>query len=337
LLQLAGRPLAALGRQRLGYGQSPGGPDLRRAIASCYSSVGPDEVVVLGTPVEGIYLAARTLLEPGDEVVVLTPAYDALINLFEHVAGRDRVRQWRVRATADGWTLDLDELQALLTPATRLLVVNFPHNPTGFLPAPGWQQAVAELVQDRGLSMFADEMYFGLIHSGTPPVPSIADTGAGAIVLSGLSKTHGLPGLRCGWLIVRDPDLRERLLNWKYYTSICAPVLSEYLAEAALEVGDVLRRRSIARIERNLALAEAFFARWPRLFEWRRPLAGSTALVGFDVPSVAALSERLARDEGLLIQSGAMLGSDDRHMRIGLGRKGFAEALARFEDWLNRQ
>ena len=337
LLRLAGRPLEALGRQRLGYGESQGGRDLRRAIASCYGSVDPDQVVVLGTPVEGIYLLARTLLQPGDEVVVLTPAYDALINLFEHVAGRDRVRQWRFRASSDGWTLDLDELRGLLTPATRLLVVNFPHNPTGFLPPPEWQQALADLVQDRGLSLFADEMYFGLVHSGTAPVPSMADTTAAAIVLSGLSKTHGLPGLRCGWLILRDPDLRERLMNWKYYTSICAPVLTEYLAEAALEVGDVLRRRSIERIERNLAVARGFFARWPQRFEWRRPLAGSTALVGVDVPSVAALSERLAREEGLLIQSGAMLGSDDRHMRIGLGREDFAAALERFEDWLNRQ
>ena len=197
--------------------------------------------------------------------------------------------------------------------------------------------SLADLVQDRGLSLFADEMYFGLVHSGTPPIPSMADASAGAIVLSGLSKTHGLPGLRCGWLILRDPDLRERLMNWKYYTSICAPVLTEYLAEAALEVGGVLRRRSIERIERNLAVAQGFFARWPQRFEWRRPLAGSTALVGVDVPSVAALSERLAREEGLLIQSGAMLGSDDRHMRIGLGREDFAAALERFEDWLNRQ
>ena len=103
LLRLAGRPLEALGRQRLGYGESQGGPELRRAIAACYRSVDPDEVVVLGTPVEGIYLLARALLEPGDEVVVLTPAYDALINLFEHVAGRDRVHQWRIRPSAGGW------------------------------------------------------------------------------------------------------------------------------------------------------------------------------------------------------------------------------------------
>ena len=337
LLSLAGVPMDQLGGQRLSYGESQGGTELREAIAAGYRTVQPDDVVLLGTPVEGIYLLVRALVEPGDEVVVLTPAYDALVNLFEHVAGKDRVHRWRVRPSGGNWTLDLDELRALLTPATRLLVVNFPHNPTGFLPTAEWQRQLVELARERGVALFADEMYFGLEHSGTPAIPSMADAHADSVVLSGLSKTYGLPGLRCGWLVVRDPGLRDHLMNWKYYTSICAPVLSEFLARVALGVRDTLRRRSIERIERNLAVADAFFARWEDSFEWRRPLAGSTALVGFDVPSVSELSHRLAREEGLLIQSAAMLGGDDRHMRIGLGRDAFATALDRFEDWLRRQ
>ena len=336
LLQLSGDSLEALGRERLVYTRSEGSPELREAIAASYSRVRPDDVVVLGTPVEGIYLAARTLLEPGDEVIVLNPAYDALINLFEHVAGADHVRKWEFRADRSRWSLDLDDLRALLTPATKLLVVNFPHNPTGFLPTAEWQQSLAQLAQDHGLWLFCDEMYFGLTHSGTPAIPSMADVCDRAMVLSGLSKTHGLPGLRCGWLIVPDRAVRHELMNWKFYTSICPPVPTEYLARAALRVGDELRRRNVARIERNLGFAEAFFARWPTLFEWRRPLAGSTALVGFDVPSVAQLAERLASEEGLLIQSAAMLGGNDQQMRIGLGREAFPAALERFERWLVR-
>jgi hypothetical protein len=98
-----------------------------------------------------------------------------------------------------------------------------------------------------------------------------------------------------------------------------------------------IRLRNIARIEGNLETAEAFFARWPQRFDWRRPLAGSTALVGFDVPSVSELSQRLAAEQGVLIQSAAMLGGSDQQMRIGLGRDGFAAALARFETWLRRE
>ena len=157
------------------------------------------------------------------------------------------------------------------------------------------------------------------------------------MVLSGLSKTHGLPGLRCGWLVVQDEALRKNLLNWKFYTSICPPGPSEYLATAALGIHDILCQRSIDRIEHNLSLADAFFDRWPGLFKWRRPRAGSTALVGFDVPSVSALATELAERHGILIQSALTLGGDDRHMRIGLGRDGFGEALERFESWLGGQ
>ena len=336
LLTLSGDSLENLGHQRLVYSESQGQAELRAAIAATYRDVSPESVVVLGTPVEGIYLAARSLLEPGDEVVVLTPAYDALVNLFEHVAGAEHVKRWSFRADGSRWSLEIDDLRDLLTPATRLLVVNFPHNPTGFLPSPEWQQELADLVDEHGLCLFCDEMYFGLVHSGTTPTPSMADISERAVVLSGLSKTHGLPGLRCGWLVIAEDSVRSSVMNWKFYTSICPPVATEYLARAALRAADTLKQRNIARIEKNMKTAEAFFRRWPRLFEWRRPLAGSTALVGFDVPSVSALSRQLATEEGVLIQSAAMLGSDDHHMRIGLGREGFDAALDRFESWLER-
>ena len=336
LLALSGDSLEQLGDERLVYTESRGSKELRRAIASMHATVKADDVMILGTPVEGIYLAARALLNPGDEVIVLTPAYDALTAMFEHVAGEARVKRWAFQASPGSWQLDMDDLRCLITPRTRLLVVNFPHNPTGYLPSPEFLEELAALAEERGILLFCDEMYFGLVQPGATPVPSIADISNGAIVLSGLSKTYGLPGLRCGWLIVKDKELYANLMNWKFYTSICPPGPTEYLASAALRAWEVLRDRNIARIAGNLERADAFFARWPGLFNWRRPLAGSTALVGFNVPSVSALSEQLAKNEGILIQSARMLGGDDQHMRIGLGRDSFGEALGKFEDWLNR-
>jgi aspartate/methionine/tyrosine aminotransferase len=336
LLTLAGGSLEAFGEQRLVYSETQGDPRLRTAIAASYQSIEPDQVVVLGTPVEGIYLAARTLLEAGDEVIVLAPAYDALVNTFEHVTGSGQVKKWQFNGARDQWHLDLDELRDLISPKTRLLVVNFPHNPTGYLPSPKWQQELARIVEEHDLWLFSDEMYAGLVHDGTPPIPSAADVTGKSLVLSGLSKTHGLPGLRCGWLIIRDAQVRQELMNWKFYTSICAPVPSEYLAIKALSIQDQLRDRSLQQIRHNLELADAFFARWPGLFSWRRPLAGSTALVGYDVPSVHAVAKVLAEQEGILILPTDTMGGDDRHMRIGLGRAAFGEALARFEDWLER-
>jgi aspartate/methionine/tyrosine aminotransferase len=336
LLTLAGGSLEEFGQQRLVYSETQGDPQLRAAIAATYLSIEPDQVVVLGTPVEGIYLAARTLLEAGDEVIALAPAYDALVNMFEHVTGPGRVKKWSFKATPDQWELDLEDLRGLISPRTRLLVVNFPHNPTGYLPSPRWQQELAGIVEEHGLWLFSDEMYAGLVHAGTPTIPSAADVVDQSVVLSGLSKTHGLPGLRCGWLVIRDEQIRRELLNWKFYTSICAPVPSEYLAIKALGIRDQLRDRSLGQIRHNLELADAFFARWPELFHWRKPLAGSTALVGYDVPSVHETAHLLAEQEGILILPTGTMGGDDHHMRIGLGRAAFGEALSRFEHWLKR-
>ncbi|MEM7115820.1 MAG: pyridoxal phosphate-dependent aminotransferase [Chloroflexota bacterium] len=335
LLDMADMSLAQFGRLTLGYTESQGNPHLRESLAEAYASATADDILVLGTPVEGIYLAARALLEPSDEVIVLTPAYDALINLFEHVVDDGNVKKWAFQSTPTGWLLDFAELEQLITPKTKLLVVNFPHNPTGFLPTIDQVQQLAALAEKHDFWLFYDEMYFGLVHSGTPTIPSAADVTKRAIVLSGLSKTYGLPGLRTGWLVIRDKALYDHFANWKFYTSICPPAPSEFLAVAGWRVRDQLRDRSIAQIEANLELAEAFFARWPELFDWKRPLSGSTALIKLHVPSVTALAAQLAAEAGVLIHPATTLGmTDDQHMRMGFGRKAFGEALERFEAYL---
>ena len=336
LLDMAGISLEQFGRLALGYTESQGHPQLREMIAETYACARTDDVVMLATPVEGIYLVARAALNPGDEVIDLTPAYDALVNMFEHVVGADRVRKWAFTPTLSGWELNYDILHNLITPRTKMLVVNFPHNPTGYLPARDQLNELTSIVEQNDLMLFCDEMYFGLVHSGTAAIPSVADLTPRAIVLSGLSKTYGLPGLRTGWLVVRDLELRQNILNWKFYTSICPPAPSEFLAMAAWRVRDQLRDKSIALIERNLKVADSFFHRWPDLFTWRRPMAGSTALIGMNVPSVMAYATQLAKEAGVLIQPAVTMGADDQHLRMGFGRSAFGEALEKFEAYLNK-
>ncbi|PKO12216.1 MAG: aspartate aminotransferase [Chloroflexi bacterium HGW-Chloroflexi-10] len=337
LLSMAGVSMEEFGRLSLGYTETLGNPRFREMIAQSYAHVKPEDVVMLATPVEGIYLIARAALEPGDEVIVLSPAYDALINTFEHVVGAGNVRKWAFTPGDGQWDLDFTQLRALISARTRMLVVNFPHNPTGYLPTQAQLQELAQVVEAYDLILFCDEMYFGLLHSGTPAISSAVDVTPRAVVLSGLSKTYGLPGLRTGWLVVQDKALRDTIINWKFYTSICPPAPSEFLGMAAWQVREELRKRSVAQIENNLQLAEAFFARHTGLFTWRRPMAGSTALVGMDVPSVTVYAAELAAQAGVLIQPARTLGiDDDRHFRMGLGRKGFAAALEKFEAWLNK-
>jgi len=334
LLRLAGLDAADLLEQRLSYTESRGDPALRAAIAGLYETVRPEEVVMLGAPEEGIYLTLRTLLEPGDHVVALTPAYDSLLNLAEHVSGN--VTRWPVRPAPGGWTLDLAELEQLARSDTRLIIVNFPHNPTGYLPAAETFAALLDVARANGAWLLCDEMYRGLEQYPADRLPSAADGYERAIVLSGLSKTHGLPGLRAGWLIVRDAAVRAALINWKHYTTICPPAPTELLAAAALRAHAPLVERSRGIITANLQLAESFFARHAARFEWRRPRAGSVALVGLrGVVSATAYCHALAREAGVLLLPGPYLGAGDDCVRFGFGRLGFGEALTRYEEYLD--
>ncbi len=331
LLELAGMTPDALGGLRLSYTESQGHPALREAIAAEYASVSPDEVVVLGSPVEGIYLTMRTLLESDDQAVVLAPAYDALLNVTEHVC--DRVRRWPLRPEEGRWTLDWAALEAAVTGKTRLLVVNFPHNPTGFLPTAAEFDSMVDFARQRDLWLFCDEMYRGL-ELDDDPLPSAADRYERSVVLAGLSKAHGLPGLRAGWLVVKDPATREALVNWKHYTTICPPGPTEQLALAGLKAGPKLVARNRGIIRDNLALAEPFFARQRDQFAWRPPQAGSVALAEIDVPSATEYCHRLAQQAGLMLLPAAFMGAEDRFVRFGFGRRSFPEALRAYASWL---
>ena len=333
LLQIAGVPPEELAALTLGYTESQGNPELRAAVASNYQSVLAEQIVILTSPVEGIYLTMQAMLEPEDEAIVLAPAYDALINVTEQVSRH--VHRWKLLPTTNGWELDLERLIVLISPKTKLIVVNFPHNPTGFLPSLDQFEALIDIARRNGSWLLCDEMYRGLEYGETPQLPSAADLYERSLVLSGLSKTHGLPGLRAGWLIVPDNSARQAVIDWKHYTTICPAAPTEFLALTALASGKKLVEQSISIIEENLHTAEKFFARWDDFFAWRPPQAGSVALVGMNTISATSYCHELAQSAGVLLLPGAFMGSDDRHVRFGFGRRSFPSALQHYEAYLN--
>ncbi len=334
LLDMGGYSAADLGKLKLGYTESQGSPSLRTEIAKNYGTVNPDDVIVLASPEEGIYLAMRALLDKGDHVVVATPAYDSLLNLAQHVSGN--INRWEVRAEESGWVFDVDDLAALVTAQTKLIVINFPHNPTGFLPDPDQLNAIVEIARSNGAWVFCDEMYRGLELNGFDTLPSMVTVAEQSLVLAGLSKVHGLPGLRSGWLVVRDKDLRAEILNWKFYTSICPPAPSEFLAQVALQAQEHILKRNRNLVERNVATANDFFQRWPSMFTWYAPQAGSIALVGLHQPSADVFCHQLAQEAGVLLLPSTCLGYGDQHVRMGFGRTNFDEALRQFENYLHQ-
>ncbi|MGL4743678.1 MAG: aminotransferase class I/II-fold pyridoxal phosphate-dependent enzyme, partial [Dermatophilaceae bacterium] len=226
-----------------------------------------------------------------------------------------------------GWALDLDELDRLLRPTTRLVAVNFPNNPTGAVPdLRTWQELVARCGA-RGIRLFSDEVYRGLELDPRHRLPQAADLSPTAVSLGGMSKSYGLPGLRVGWLACRDRALLERLEPRKHYTTVSNSAPGELLATTALTARDAIWRRNRAVIDDNVRAFDRFFAGRTDQIEWARPTGGCVAFPRLTTgESVERFCRRAIQDVGVLLIPASVYASDvgdvprDR-FRIGVGRR----------------
>jgi aspartate/methionine/tyrosine aminotransferase len=319
-------------RLKLGYTESQGHPRLREAVAGLYAQV-PPENVLIAAPEELIFIAMQTLLEAGDQVIAIWPAYQSL-----HELGRSKdcqVTRWEVRLGGAGWTLDLDELKRNINAHTRMIIINFPHNPTGFLPKVADLQAIIELARDHGLYLFSDEMYRLLEQDPARRLPAVCDLYEKGISLSGLSKTFSLPGLRIGWLATQQKDLLERWITYHDYTTICNSAPSEILAIMALQGQERIIRQNLGIIRDNIVAVEALFSRHPRNFAWFPPEAGSVAFPQWKGKgSVEQFCQDLLDAEGVMVVPGNLFGIQGNHFRLGLGRRNLPEGLMKVDQFL---
>jgi aspartate/methionine/tyrosine aminotransferase len=290
-------------------------------------------VLVFSAPEEAIFHVAAAALEPGDHMVGITPAYQSSYEIPRSVgAGITLVPLREDR----GWALDTEELAAAVTARTRLIYVNFPHNPTGAVLSAAGQRRLVELADSCGAYLFSDEVYRGLELDPADRVPPAADLYPRAVSLGGLSKAYGLPGVRLGWTVCRDAGLNRRMQAAKDFTTICASAPAEVLALIAVRAADRLIGRALAGIRRNLGLVDQFMRRRPDAVRWVRPRGGS---IGFPelltgMP-VTAFCERLVRERGVLLVPGAMFEVGTDHFRIGLGRASLPDGLAALEDFMD--
>jgi aspartate/methionine/tyrosine aminotransferase len=319
---------------RLGYTESSGDPALRAEIASLYESVSADDVLVFAGAEEAVFALHNVLLGPGDHAVVVSPAYQSLSEVAR-ATGAD-VARIGLRE-ADGWRLDISELEAALRPNTRLILVNEPHNPTGGLSDRATFDRLVELAAGSGARLIVDEVYRFLEFDEADRLPAGADALETGVSIGVMSKSFALAGLRIGWVATRDRELLARLAAFKDYTTICSAAPSEVLALIALRARDRVLARSRGIVAANLPLLDAFFERWRGTFEWVRPRGGS---IGFprlvaDVP-IDRFADDLVRETGVLLVPGPIFADSSNHFRIGFGRTNLPEALTRLEAYAQR-
>ena len=315
----------------LGYTESLGNPELRQAITTVYEHVAADQILVHSGAEEAIFNFMNVVLRPGDHVIVHTPYYQSLGEVALGI-GAD-VSEWPGNPDR-AWELGLEVLKTILTDRTKLVVVNFPHNPTGFLPSLDFVHGLSALSEFHGFLVFSDEVYRGLELDPSDRLPGFADINARAVSLGVMSKTYGLAGLRIGWIATRDDRLFSELAAFKDYTTICNSAPSEFLAALALRKAEVIVQRNLKIIRRNLDLLDAFFESHSDLFSWHRPKAGSVAFPALRKGTVAKFCSDLVNTAGVLLLPGTLYGNDANAFRVGFGRKNLPEALRRFEQYL---
>ena len=335
LLDLAGASLEPLLDVRLGYSQSNGTDLLRSRIAALYPGVSPDQILVTTGSAEANFVVCWRLIEPGDHVAVMLPNYLQTWGLAQNFGAR--VRGFALQPEA-GWEPAAEEVRSAIAPGTKLVVVTNPHNPTGHVLSDAMRRLIVARAAEVGAWLLADEVYQGAERDGTT-TPSLWGSYERVIVVNGLSKAYGLPGLRIGW-VVGPPGFSDDAWARHDYTTIGPAGASDHLAAVALEpqVREKVLARTRGILRSNYPVIERWLKRFGDTFTWHPPQAGAICLVKYRQGiSALDLVERMRAEHGVLLVPGDHFGLP-RHIRFGFGEElhHFEAALAETERGLKR-
>lgn len=326
----------------LGYTETYGAPELREEISKTYDSCEADNILCFAGAEEGVYIAMRVLLEPGDHAIVIVPNYQAAETL--------PLETCEVTGVAldanNNWALDIEEIKKEIRPNTKLISINFPNNPTGAVLERGAFNSLIELCREHGIYLFSDEVYRLMEREENIRLPQVSDAYERGLSLNVMSKAYGFPGLRIGWIATKDAEVLQKMERYKHYLSICNSGPSEQLALIALRAKDTVLERNRALVENNAQKLDAFFSKFPDLFEWSRPDGSCVAFPKYlrhnGDGATDAFCETLVEETGVLLLPPKIYASDllptpqDR-FRIGFGRRNIDEGLEVFSNYLESQ
>ena len=256
------------------YGDHLGDPLLREAVAAGGPDLRPDDVLVTAGAAAALFCTATTLLEPGDHAVVVRTNYATNLETPRAIGAELDVVDLRFD---DGWRLDVERVAALVRDGrTKLISVTQPHNPTGTMFDLATLDGLVELAERSGAVLLVDETYRDLTHG--EPLPVAATRSPSVVSVSSMSKAYGLPGLRIGWAICRDPGLAERLLAAKEQVLICGATLDERIAGTVLAARSRVLPPILDEVRVRLGIVQDWMAA-QSTFEWVAPAGGVVGLV----------------------------------------------------------
>lgn len=302
-----------------------GGLGLRKAVANRYGNGDLSRVIATHGSSEAIFLIMTALLRSGDEVVVLDPCYQQLYSIAEVIGCR--LKSWPLRFS-NGFVPDVDEAKRLITSRTKMIVVNFPHNPTGASLSLEQQNELVEAAARVDAYLVWDAAFAELTYD-TAPLPAPVHYQR-SITMGTLSKGFGLPGLRVGWCLA-SPDVLERFVLLRDYTNLHLSPLIELIAQRAIEQAPVLVGKRLQQARINLEILASWCEEHRDFVEWAPPRGGVCSFLRLRrVRDVEEFCRRLAHSYSLLLVPGSCF-KHPAHVRLGFG-----DATARVREGLWR-
>jgi hypothetical protein len=317
----------------LGYSQTNGTPELREAIAKLYPGITAEQILTTAGSSEANFLLVWSNIEPGDEVIFMLPNYMQMWGLLRGFGAK--VKPFWLREGL-GWAPDLDELGSLVTKKTKLIIVTNPNNPTGAVLSREAMAAIIEQAEKAGAWIIADEVYQGAEREGKV-TPSFWGKYDKVVIVNGLSKAYGLPGVRIGWIVGPEDFIKK---TWPYhdYTTISPSILSDKLAQIALSPAnrEKILQRTRRILKKNYPLLRSWLESLGDLCSFIPPQAGAITFVRYNLKiNSTELVTRLIHEKNVLIVPGDHF-EMDHHLRFGFGSEPeyLEKGLARIEELL---
>lgn len=316
----------------LNYPHVNGIPELRQNIAALYPGASPDNVLVTVGAIEANYISVRTLLSPGDEIVVMLPNY-------MQIWGVAKNHKYSLKTfpllEEKGWAPDLDALQNAVTPQTKLIAVCNPNNPTGRILTLDEMDAIIQIADKVGAWIIADEVYSGAERLTDEKSISFFGRYDKVVATGSMSKAYGMPGLRIGWL-VGSQEIVDEIWARHEYVTISATMLSNKLAARALspEVRPRILQRTRSYIREGYPILENWMNQHPETFSLTPPEAAAIAFIRYNLDiNSSELTERLRQEKSVLIVPGDHFGMDHFvRVSFGLPEEYLVTALDRIQE-----
>jgi aspartate/methionine/tyrosine aminotransferase len=319
LMELEPSAREAFGKLWLGHTHAEGNPELRQEISKLYSTLSPDQVLVHSGAEEAIFTVMSSLVKKGDHLIVHYPRYQSLSEVASAIGCE--ITFWKTNQKND-WELDIDFLRASIKKNTKLIVINCPHNPTGYLMSHEKLKEIIAIAREYDLYLFSDEVYRYLEFEEKDRLPAACDLYDKAISLGVMSKTFCLAGLRIGWIATKDLHAYQQAAAYKDYTTRCNSAPSEFLSALALRHADTIIERNLQIVKTNLTILHQFIADHKKIFHWCPPKAGSVAFPSLNIPVTAdTFCRELVEKTGVLLMPGNCFSNEKNHFRIGFGHK----------------